>query len=124
MLLQADGATFSATDLTIGIEVPCNASTATVIAQIDLVDPGDGSALASPPSASITIPSLIDCGSVTSLTASVSDPDLAEVRRFVDEVLLAPGTTSVTFTEAHELKLVARDARGAATTDRRNIQCL
>ncbi len=69
---------------------------------------------------------MVDCGSATTLTASVADPDgdLDEVRWFVDDVLLAPGTTSVTFTQAHQLRLVARDARGAATTDRRNIQCL
>ena len=73
----------------------------------------------------ITTPSTVSCGTSTALTATASDPDgdLASVRWFVDGVLMAPTTTSMVFTGTHELRAVARDARGGATTAKKVVSC-
>jgi hypothetical protein len=105
--------------------VPCNTSQATVTMFIELADPGDGSALGQPPTVEITTPSTVTCGVPTALSATVDDRDgdLIDVRWSIDGALMAPGTSSVTFTGTREMAVVARDARGAATTDRRTVQC-
>jgi hypothetical protein len=78
-----------------------------------------------PPEIDITTPSSIACPGTLSLTATTSDPDqdLSHVRWTVDGVLLAPGTTSIPMSAAHQLKAVAFDARGAATTDWASVVC-
>ncbi len=80
----------------------------------------------SPPTATITLPSAVTCPSTRVLTKSVSDADgdLASVRWRVDGVLMSAATTSMTFTQAHQLELVARDARGATTIARKTVGCL
>ena len=58
------------------------------------------------------------CGIATSLAANATDPDgdLESVRWLVDGVLMSAATTSMTFAGSHELRAVATDERGAATT--------
>ena len=59
------------------------------------------------------------------LTADVldRDQDLVATRWFVDDVLLSEDTTQLTITTSHALKVIAYDARGAATADTQEISC-
>ena len=78
-----------------------------------------------PPQATIGVPSAVACPSTRTLSKSLydADGDLASARWFVDGVLMQGGITSMAFTQAHQLKLVARDARGATTTAIKNVGC-
>ena len=78
-----------------------------------------------PPQATIGVPSAVACPSTRTLSKSLydADGDLASARWFVDGVLMQDGLTSMAFTQAHQLKLVARDARGATTTAIKNVGC-
>lgn len=78
-----------------------------------------------PPAAEIGVPSTVACPGTVPLTKSVSDVDgdLSSVRWFVDDVLLEEGITSLHFTSGHELRLLAKDERGAASTDVETIAC-
>jgi hypothetical protein len=60
-----------------------------------------------------------------SLAATASDPDgdLDAVRWTVDDVLIDASTTSVWFTEGHQVRAVAYDERGAAKTATKTIAC-
>lgn len=125
VVVNAEGGAFSAENLLVTMVVPCNTSQATLIARLDLFDPGDGSRLASPPDVEITTPSLVTCGTPTAVDAAASDPDddLTEIRWKVDGVLIDAGTTALTFTGQHVIEATARDARGASSTARKAIQC-
>lgn len=72
-----------------------------------------------PPYAEINVPNTVPCPSTVALSKAVSDVDgdLASVRWFVDGVLMEDGITQLAFTQGHELRLVATDARGATRTD-------
>lgn len=124
VIVQADGGHFTADGLVVPMTVPCNSSQATVTATLRLFDPG-GTVLESPPEVAILVPGSVTCGGPTALgaTAYDQDDDLDEVRWFVDGVLIDQDQTSLVFTGAHMLEVVARDKRGAATTARRQIQC-
>lgn len=123
--ITAEGGEFDVGPLLATMEVPCREGTATVTARLVLSDPGDGSLLAAPPTARIDTPSIVTCGQPTQLLADVNDPDgdLDEVRWYVDGVLVDDAQTSLVFTGPHTLEVVARDVRGAATSDRKEIQC-
>lgn len=79
-----------------------------------------------PPSVEIDIPSTVTCNTPVELDASVTDPDddLSSVRWYVDDQLIAASTTSLTFTQGHDVRVVARDVRGAATTATKTISCV
>ena len=127
VVFDASGSTISATNLILHAEVPCNRSTADVAVKFTVKDPGNGAALGKPPVVTITAPSTssVPCGSTVTLSHAASDPDgdLAEVRWLVDGVPLAVGTTSIAITGSRELRAVARDARGAATTAKKVVSC-
>lgn len=78
-----------------------------------------------PPYAEITVPATVPCPSTVTLTASLSDDDgdFAHKQWFVDGVRIEHDTTELEFTEGHELRLVARDSRGATTTDVETVSC-
>ena len=123
--MNASGRTFSAANLPVTLQVPCDASTATVTVVFDISDAGGAGALDSPPSVVIDTPATVPCGTTTVLSAQASDPDndLVDVRWFVDDVLMAPELTTMTFTGTHTLRAVARDARGAATSATKVVGC-
>jgi len=85
-----------------------------------------GGVVESPPSVTIDIPSTVSCPSSVDLDATASDPDgdLDVVRWYVDDVLIDGATTSLTFTEQHEVRAVAFDDRGAATTATKTVDCI
>lgn len=124
-VVSVDGPAFDATGLVVGIDVPCNKSKTQIIATLYLQDPIDGSTLGAPPEVTILTPTAVTCGVPTPLDATVTDRDgdVVSTRWRIDGVLMAEGTSAITFNGSHELELVARDGRGAATTDRRMIQC-
>lgn len=125
-IVTASGTSFNAIDVTMTVTVPCNTSTSTVTIKLTLRNPTNGSALGRPPTVSITTPSSVSCTSPTTLAATVTDPnnDVDDTRWYVDGVLLAPSVTTMLFTGTHELRAVARDERGAATTAKKVVSCL
>jgi hypothetical protein len=72
------------------------------------------------------VPSTLTCPQTRALTgtASDADSDLASVRWLVDDVLLSASTTSMEFTQDHDLTAVVRDARGATRTVTKHVDCL
>lgn len=126
IVVSADGAGFEAIDIPLRAQAPCFEGGEQVAwGEAEVVVRLEGLVIASPPSLSITVPTSFGCPTTKSLTASVSDPDgdLATVRWYVDDVLVDASKHSMTFTESHVLRAVARDARGAASTDVRAITC-
>lgn len=114
----------AASDLDVGVECPAGGmGTVSGVFKLEL-DVG-GSTVASPPSVTITSPSTISCPGTLSLSATVTDPDsdASSLRWYIDDVLMSSGTTSITMTEGHTLRAVARDARGAATTATHAVAC-
>ena len=108
--------------------VPCGGSstapsTASVTAELKLFE--KNVYLHQPPDATITMPNEVTCGPPQELRATVSDPDgdLVSTRWIVDGVLIAPGTTTIPFTQAHTVEVRATDGRGGVTTDRKDITC-
>ena len=85
-----------------------------------------GGIVESPPSVTITSPSTVSCPGTLTLSATVSDPDsdVTSLRWYVDDVLMASGTTSMAMTQGHTLQAVARDARGGATTATHVVTCI
>jgi hypothetical protein len=126
VVFTADGTSFAADNLAVSLRVPCNTTEASVTVRYTLRNPSDGSAIAQPPTVSITTPSLVPCdGTPTTLQANASDRDndLVSVRWRIDGVLMAPTTNSVSFTTGHVLAAIAEDARGARTTVRKVLAC-
>src|SRR5690606_37575442 len=77
-----------------------------------------------PPAGTINVPSQLLCPSMLDFDdVSVSDPDddLATVRYYIDDVLMAPEVESVDFTGPHELRVVATALRGGATTETKQV---
>jgi hypothetical protein len=112
-----------AADLDIDLTVPCGTGTIDVTIRFDL---RSAAILDEAPIASIDTPGGVSCPTTLALDATVVDPDgdLASVRWFVDDVLVSPSVSSIPMTTAHALRLVARDARGATTTVRKDVHCL
>jgi hypothetical protein len=111
-----------AADLDVGLTVPCGSGTIDVLVRIDL---RSAAILDEAPIASIDTPGEVACPTTLTLAATVVDPDddLASVRWFVDDVLVTQSVSSIPMTTDHELRLVARDARGATTTARKPVRC-
>jgi hypothetical protein len=88
VIMNASGPTFSASNLDVAVEVPCNRSTSTVIVRYTITDPGNGTALGKPPTVSISVPSTVSCSSPTTIAANVADPngDLDTLRWYIDDV--------------------------------------
>ena len=109
-------------DAVLEFDVPCGAGTLPVTATIDL---NMTTFLARPPAVTISTPSSVACPGGLVLTANASDPDgdLQGVRWYVDDVLIAPGTSTLAMTRSHVLRAVARDARGAAKTHTKTVTC-
>ncbi|MBP6729753.1 MAG: DUF1929 domain-containing protein, partial [Microthrixaceae bacterium] len=127
VVFSANGTTFAADNLDVKLRVPCNNSEASVTVRYTLRSPTTGSAIARPPTVSITTPAQVPCnGSATALAANATDPDgdLVGVRWRIDGVLMAPTTTTVVFTTGHVLAATAEDARGARTTVKKVVLCL
>lgn len=126
--LTADALTFEAFDIHLEGYAPCTGGGfGTAYGTLDLALNVYGGTVSSPPSVSITVPSAVTCPtSSLQLTANTSDPDadLASVRWYVDDALLGPTVTAIPVTQAHTLRVVARDARGATTTDVKAVSCL
>lgn len=116
---------FAASDLEVNLTVPCNSSTAQVRLTIDLASPVTGGSLEQPPAVAITVAANPVCGRSLNLTATSSDgdSDLVGVRWRIDGVLMSTTMTSFTPTGTHTLEAIARDARGAVTTDRLEVTC-
>lgn len=109
-------------DAVLEFDVPCGAGTLPVTATIDL---NMTTFLARPPAVTISTPSSVACPGSLVLTANATDPDgdLQGVRWYVDDVLMAPGTSTIAMTRPHTLRAVARDARGAAKTHTKTVTC-
>lgn len=125
--ITADDTAFEAFDVHLEGEAPCTGGgLGTATGTLDLALEVRGGTVSSPPLVSITVPASVSCSGGVSLTATATDPDtdLASLRWYVDDVLLAPNTTTIPFTQAHVLRAVARDARGATTTDVKAVSCL
>jgi hypothetical protein len=112
-----------AAGLDIELAVPCGAGTIALTARIDL---GSAAVLDEAPIASIDTPDAVPCPTTLSLDATVVDPDgdLASSRWYVDDVLITRGVSSIPMTMDHDLRLVARDTRGATTTILERVLCL
>ena len=123
VLFAASPSGFFAGDLEIGLEVPCGGGTMPVELQLDLRHTGNPAE--KPPTIGITSATSARCPTTLALTHNAADPDgdLASVRWYVDDVLLAPTTTSIPATTGHTLRAVARDDRGATTTATRTFSC-
>lgn len=104
--ITADATTFSANNLIAALDVPCNDSTATILAKFTIADPGNGTALGKPPVVTNTTAATGTCGAMRALAASVTDPngDAGPVRWRVDGVLLAPGATSMIVSTPHTVE--------------------
>jgi hypothetical protein len=124
VFVTASGSGFFAADLDIDLSVPCGAGTMPVTLQIDLRH--DGTPVGSPPTIGIATPSTVSCPTGITLVSTAADPDsdLAAVRWYVDDVLIAPSVSTIPMTGPHTLRAVAYDARGAATTATQTITCL
>jgi hypothetical protein len=108
----------------VSIDLPCNGEIVPVSAWFGLAD---DEVLDSPPSGvAITVPNTLTCPQTRALTGTASDTDndIASVRWIVDDVLLAPGTTSMAFTRDHDLTAIVRDARGATRTVHKHVDCI
>jgi hypothetical protein len=118
-----NGATLALSNLTSTITLPCGTGTTTLTAKVTL---NSSSATGAPPTATITVPSQVACGSPRALSATISDPnnDIVSTRWLVDGTLLASTVSSVTFTGTHELSVRVRDVRGATTTAKKVVSCL
>lgn len=112
-----------AAGLDIGLTLPCGSGTIDMIVRIDL---RSAAILDEAPIATIDTPDEVSCPTTLALHGTAVDPDddLASVRWVVDDVLIARGVSSIPMTSDHEIRLVARDARGATTTVRQSVHCL
>ncbi|MBV1856919.1 MAG: hypothetical protein KUG77_00810 [Nannocystaceae bacterium] len=119
---SVDGGELNRSYLELSARVPCNDSVASLDMALALELDG---VTASPPLAEVTMPTTVTCENVLALSGSFSDPDgdLDEVRWFVDGVRLADSVSSITISEAHEIRAVAVDDRGAATSDSVQVGC-
>jgi hypothetical protein len=115
-LLGANGAYLELT-------VPCGEGTSEVLARMQFQT---SSWLGSPPIIDITVPNAVTCPSTVPLNKTVTDAngDIAEVRWWVDGVLLDETVTAIPFTAAHTLTARVRDARGATRTKTKSVGCL
>jgi hypothetical protein len=124
-VITASGTVFNASNLTVTMKVPCNNSTGTITARFTARDQGTGSALGKPPVVTNTTSATGTCGAARALTATVSDADgdAGAVRWKVDNVLMAPGTSTMIVSGSHTVSAVVRDGRGATTTAKKVISC-
>lgn len=78
-----------------------------------------------PPLVEIDMLGTVTCNTPVDLAADAGDPDgdLASVRWEVDGVLLESSATTLLVTQPHQIKAIARDDRGATTTDTHMITC-
>jgi hypothetical protein len=78
-----------------------------------------------PPNVSIDMPSSVTCSTVVSLDAVTSDPegDHNPTRWEVDGVLLESSVTCIKVNEAHTIRAIVEDVRGATKTDTHVITC-
>lgn len=118
MQLQGTGGAF----LEFGI--PCNGA----VADVKVAWAFENAATAeAPPTVSIaSMSSTVSCPDTLPLQlTSGADPDddLVSLRWLVDGVLLEDSTTSIPFTESHEITAILRDARGATATATKTISC-
>jgi hypothetical protein len=111
-----------AAGLDIPLSVPCGSGLLDTTVRLDLQP---AAVLDEAPIASIDTPATVSCPTTLPLAATIVDPDgdLASTRWYVDDVLVAKGVASLPMTTDHDLRLVARDARGATTTITRSIHC-
>lgn len=118
-----NGAALGLTNLDSTLTLPCGSGTTDVVVRLNLTS---GTPTGAPPSATITVPSQVTCGTPRALTATVSDPngDIVSTRWLVNGVLLASTVSSVTFTGTRELAVRVRDSRGATTTVKKVVSCL
>ncbi len=125
VVIEAAGSGFGATALETTLIVPCNSSQAAMTVRYTLGDSDGETTIAAPPSVTIDVADEVRCGTPTTLRATARDPDddVATVRWYVDDVLIAPSVSELTFTRAHTLRVVVRDQRGATTTSSKEIAC-
>jgi hypothetical protein len=125
VLITADETGLVADGLVVGGYAPCAGALADATGTFAIVADVRASPSDEPPAIAITTPASVSCGANVTLTASTSDPDndLDSVRRYVDDVLISPSTSKIRITQAHVLRAVAYDARGAATTTTKGISC-
>jgi hypothetical protein len=108
--------------LRLDFEVPCNGEMADVQVWWEMDSSGVQQA---PPTVVIDMPSTVSCPENVDLKAIASDPDadLASVRWEVDGVLLHAPVDAIGVAQSHEVRAIARDARGATTTATHSIAC-
>lgn len=127
VFIEANTTGFSAPGVEIWGTAPCTGGgMGTVGGVFKLVLDVGGSTVESPPSVAITSPSTVSCSGTLALSATVTDPDsdVTTLRWYVDDVLMSSSTTSITMTQDHTLRAVARDARGAARTATHSVTCI
>ncbi len=120
-LVEIDGLTDG---FVLEFSLPCNGEVADVQVWFDLES---SATLESPPSVGVTVSDQYLCPATITLTANSSDPDsdLEGVRWMLDDTLIAPGTSQVQFWAPPTIfKAIARDERGATTTDTKVVSCL
>jgi hypothetical protein len=123
VFLTASRDGFLAVELELDFAAPCGGGALPVMVRIELRNTSVPTAR--PPAVTITTPATLPCPGTLILTQTSSDPDgdLTSVRWTVDDMPLAAGTSTIPFTRAHTLRAVARDARGATTSDARIVTC-
>ncbi|MCX4246346.1 alpha/beta hydrolase family protein [Paraliomyxa miuraensis] len=123
VFLTADREGFLSAEVGLDFAVPCGTGSLPVVLLVELRS-ADAPA-ARLPEVEITTPSTAPCPGMLALTHDTSDPDddLTSVRWIVDGVLLAPGIGTMPITRSHDLVAIARDTRGATTTDARTVTC-
>lgn len=107
----------------VAFALPCGSETETIHAWVsfDADTPAEG-----PPSLGIYMPGSTTCGATESLAlSSGSDPDddLVSLRWEVDGVLLAEEVDEIVVNQAHDIRAILRDARGATTIASHSITC-
>ncbi|MCX4242521.1 hypothetical protein [Paraliomyxa miuraensis] len=120
--LTAGHAGLFAAKLDASVPIPCGDDVLPLTIRFELATQ---SVLGEPPIAAITTPAAVPCPTMLPLTSSVADPDddFDHVRWYVDDVLVHPDVSILAMTTDHELRLLAVDARGAATTVTRSVAC-
>jgi hypothetical protein len=113
---------FALSDLEVEFELPCGDDVLPVTAVLMFEHTDE---LGQPPQGGILSSPSVNCPNWLTLSHNITDADgdLDSVRWYVDDVLMAPSVVRIWVNDTHELKLVAKDERGATIERTLTIGC-
>jgi hypothetical protein len=114
---------FALDELDVELELPCGDDVLPVTATLMFEHTDE---LEQPPQGGITSSPLVSCPNWLTLSHNISDVDgdLDTIRWYVDDVLMAPSVVRIWVDDTHELKLVAKDERGATIERTLTVGCI